>query len=293
MILVAGATGIVGGEICRRLVERGEQVRGLVRQTSEPARVQALRDTGVELVVGDLKDRASLDLACRGARTVVSTATITRNAQPDDSLERTEQQGGIALVDAARSAGVTQFVYISYTGGFTPQHALYRAKRGVEAHLKSSGMTYTILRPTAFMEIWLSPMFGFDPANASARVLGSGERPISWISLGDVAAFAVASIDNPAAANQTIELGGPDAMTWHDVIRTFEKATGRPFTVEHVPEEALQQQWDAAQEPMQKSFAGMMLALSQGDAIDMRGTLERFPIPLTSIRDFAARFGRA
>ena len=79
MILIAGATGFLGGEICRRLVGSGETVRGLVRATSDHAAVERLRGLGVETVVGDVRDRPSLDAACRGVRTVVSTVTTTRS----------------------------------------------------------------------------------------------------------------------------------------------------------------------------------------------------------------------
>src|SRR3954465_5098012 len=105
MILVAGATGFLGGEVCRRLVDSGESVRGLVRVTSDPAMVERLRAIGVETVIGDVRDRDSLDAACRGVRTVVSTVTTTRSRQPGDSIEATDEAGQLALVDAARDAG--------------------------------------------------------------------------------------------------------------------------------------------------------------------------------------------
>ena len=84
---------------------------------------------------------------------------------------------------------------------------LQDAKRAAENALKKSGMTYTILQPTFFTEIWLSPALGFDAANAAARVYGSGENKTSWISYKDVAKFAAAAVDNPAARNAVIELG--------------------------------------------------------------------------------------
>jgi uncharacterized protein YbjT (DUF2867 family) len=80
MILVAGATGLVGSEICQRLMRRGERVRALVRATSSKEKVEALRSSGVELFVGDLKDPQSIVAACRGVNAVVATAfsTLTR-----------------------------------------------------------------------------------------------------------------------------------------------------------------------------------------------------------------------
>lgn len=187
-----GATGILGGEICRRLRERGESVRALARKTSDDATVQRLRSLGVEVVQGDLKDRASLDAACRGTATVITTATTTLSAQPGDSIPGVDE----------------------------------------------SGLTYTILRPSFLMEVWLSPALGFDFAKGTARLFGSGQRPISWISLGDVAEFTVRCVGHPAARNAVIELGGPEAISPDAVVRTFEDVTGRHFATERVPEPA-------------------------------------------------------
>lgn len=287
MILVAGATGFLGGEICRRLTEQGRDVRGLVRPTSDPEALAQLRGRGVETVEGDVRDPASLERACRDASAVISTITVTRTRQEGDSIEVTDLQGQLDLVDAARSAGVERFVYISYSGRIGTDDPLTRAKRGVEEHLRSSGMGYTILRPSFFMEVWLSPALGFDHPNARATVYGSGERPISWISLSDVAAFAVESLENPAGRNAVIELGGPEALSPHQVVRIFEEVSGRKFQVEHVPEELLRAQGAAATDSLQRAFAALMLAYAAGDEIPMSGTLRRLPLRLHSVHEYA------
>src|SRR5881275_1505101 len=87
-----------------------------------------------------------------------------------------------------------------------------------------------------------APALGFDAPNAQARIYGSGTNPISWISLGDVAQFVVLALNHPAARNAILELGGPAAISPLEVVRAFEQTGGRPFTVEHVPEEALRAQ---------------------------------------------------
>ncbi|MFN2500010.1 MAG: NmrA family NAD(P)-binding protein, partial [Pyrinomonadaceae bacterium] len=154
-------------------------------------------------------------------------------------------------------------------------------------HLKDSGLVYTILQPTFFMEVWLSPALGFDPDNAQAQIYGSGEKRISWISFKDVAKFTVASLDSPEAHNAVIELGGPEALSPLEVVRIFEESKGRKFSVQHVSEEALIQQKEAATDPLQQTFAGLMLYYSRGNAIDMQDALRKFPLQLTSVRDFA------
>lgn len=148
-------------------------------------------------------------------------------------------------------------------------------------------MTYTILRPSSFMEVWLSPIVGFDAANATATVYGAGEKKISWISLHDVTRFAVASLTNPAARNAVLELGGPEALSPLEVIKIFESISGKTFTVQHVPAEALQAQLAAATDPIQQSFAALMLSVTQGDEIDMRETAQQFSLALLSVEAFA------
>ena len=82
MILVVGATGLVGSEICGQLAARGKQVRALVRATADPAKVDRLRALGAEITVGDLRDANSLQAACRGANAVITTTTGIFDATP-------------------------------------------------------------------------------------------------------------------------------------------------------------------------------------------------------------------
>jgi uncharacterized protein YbjT (DUF2867 family) len=287
-MLIVGATGMLGGEICRQLAANGRKpIRALVRPTADRERVKELRTLGVELVEGDLKDRASIDAACSGATAVITTATTTVSRQPGDTIQSVDQEGQLQLVDAARAAGVSRFVYVSYSRHLDVACPLTTAKRTVEQRLARSGMIYTVLRPSFFMEVWLSPALGFDAANARAQIFGGGRQKISFVSFKDVARFAVDCLNNPAAQNATIELGGPEPVSPLEVVRTFERSAGRRFTVQHVPEEALAAQLTGTRDAVQQSFAALMIGYARGDAIDMDETLSKFPERLTSIRDFA------
>src|SRR5688572_27876937 len=99
MHLIVGATGLLGGEICRLLAEQGRPVRALVRNTSDPEKAGRLKASGADVVRGDLKDRASLDAACRGARVVCSTASSTLSRQAGDSIDSVDRQGQLNLID--------------------------------------------------------------------------------------------------------------------------------------------------------------------------------------------------
>jgi len=286
MNLIVGATGLVGGEICRRLAADRKPVRALVRPAGDASRIDELRAAGAELAAGDLKDPASIQAACAGATAVLSTASSVLSRQPGDTIDGVDRIGQLQLIAAAASAGVKHFVYISFSP-MAEDFALQRAKREVEQALISSGMPYTILRPTFFMEVWLSPALGFDVAARRARIYGTGENPISWISFPNVAEFAVRSLDTPAARNATFTLGGPEAIAPLQVVRIFEELGGAPFTVEYVLESVLRAGKASARRALDEAFAALSLAYAHGDAIDMRATLEAMPVRLVGVREYA------
>jgi uncharacterized protein YbjT (DUF2867 family) len=291
MVLVVGATGMVGGEICRRLAAQGTPVRALVRTSSDPAKVEALKALGAEVVVGDLRDGSSLGAACAGMDAVITTAAaIPFTYVPGvNDIQIVDLDGTKRLIDAARAASVRHFTYTSFSGNLDLEFPLRNAKREVEQYLRESGLDYTILRPSCFMEVWLSPAVGFDPAAAKATIYGEGTAPISYIAIADLAEFAVRSLTAPAARNATLEMGGPVPVSQVDAVRIFERVGGRVFEVQHVPEEALLAQRAAATDPMALSFATLMRCVAGGDAIEMTSLLSDIPVPLTTVEDYAAR----
>jgi uncharacterized protein YbjT (DUF2867 family) len=294
MNLVVGASGLLGTEICRKLAQEGKQVRALIRISTDPAKQDRLRGFGASLAYGDLKDPGTLEAACRGISTVISTASSTFSRQPGDSIESVDSLGQLSVVGAAKAAGVHHFIFISFPPA-PEDFALQRAKRAVERALVESGVAYTVLQPTFFTEVWLSPAVGFDAPNASARIYGSGQNQISWISYLDVARFAVAAVDNPAASNRVIKLGGPEALSPLQVVRLFEEVGGRKFTITHVPEETLRAERVAAADSLQEAFASLMLYYAHGGVVDIEPALTSFHISaseLVSVRDYATRLVR-
>lgn len=285
MNVVVGATGLVGGEICRLLAESGEPVRALVRPTSGVTGTTRLRDLGVEIVPGDLKDRGTIDALCRDAASIISTASSTLRRQEGDSIESVDRQGQLGLVEAAERAGVARFVLVSMPP-MDLEFPLQSAKREVERRLAESQMVFTVLQPTCFMEIWLSPALGFDPVRGKAMVCGTGRNRISWISYRDVARFAVAALRMPAAMNATFRLGGPDAVSPIEVVRMAEQLANRPIDVQYVPDDALHSQFDAATDPLQRSMAALMIYSARGDVVEMTQTLPAFQMAgLRTVRD--------
>lgn len=286
MILVAGATGVLGSEIVRNLLARGEKVRAMTRTTSKPETVDRLRKAGAEIVVADLKEPASLTGACKGVDGVISTVTSVTTAQPGDSFEATDGKGTKSLVDAARKGGAKKFVFVSFDANFAPEAPLPRAKRSAEEHLKKSGLDYTILHPSLFFESWLGPMLFADPAAGTARVYGAGTHKIRYIAVADVAELAVQSLSRPFASNATIPFGGPDEISQRDAVKLFENTFGKKFAVTEVPEAALEAQWKAAQDQLEKSFAALMLGVARGFDSGIEPPFEEFPMRMTPPREY-------
>lgn len=233
MILVVGATGNLGGSIARALLTEGKRVRILVRPASSYA---DLVGDGAEPVTGDLKEPASLRTACAGVEAVVTTANaIGRGGE--DTVESVDLHGNQRLIEAAEAEGVRRFVLTSVLGASTESPVpLIRAKGQAEQRLTKSAMTWTILQPNLFMDTWL-PMAVGGPALAGQPVtlVGEGRRRHSMVAMRDVVSYAAAAFERDEAHNQRIVIGGPDAISWRDVVAAFEHELGREIPVRTVP----------------------------------------------------------
>jgi uncharacterized protein YbjT (DUF2867 family) len=217
---------------------------------------------------------------------VVTTASAFPGDPRPDGIERLERVGSINLVDAAATAGVRRFVFTSVPP-VVPDYEFQQAKRAVESRLAASGMEYTILRPDSFMEVWLSPMLGFDIPNGKVVVYGGGSEAASWISSADVAAFAVWALDADAARNATLDLGGPEALSYDDIVAVYEELTGKPLVRTFVSVAELERQYAAAGAPVERSFAAVLLSAARGGVTDMKELVAVSGIRLTRLREFA------
>jgi NADH dehydrogenase len=292
MDLIVGATGFVGGLAAKKLRERGRAVRALVRGGAANPKAGPLASAGTVIVDGDLTDAASLARACEGVECVLCTVTAMPNA-PGDALQRIDHDGVLGLIRAAERAGARRFVYLSYSANIQVDSPLQRAKRDCEAELASSRMEYVVLRPTNFMEVWLGPHLGFDAAAARARIYGDGQSPVSYVSGADVAGFAATAMAMPGAPRESVQVGGPEAISQLGAVAIFERALGRRFAVEHVPLAALEAQHRAATDPLQKTFAALSIAYARGDAIpEARENAARFGVDLTTLESYAGRMKR-
>ena len=278
---------MLGSEICRQLTTQQKPLKALVRKTSSPEKVNALKQMGCGLTEGDFKDKPSLLKACKGCDVVISTVSSTLSRQEGDNIQSVDHDGNLNLIAAAKETGVKHFIFISFRHQYAPESPLTEAKRSAEHEIISSGMKYTILQASIFMEVWLSQALGFNYAEHTAQIPGDGNHPISFVSYKDVASFAALSVYNPVVENKILEIGGPTALTPAQAIKEFEKISNHPFTVNYIPVAALEQQLKEAADPLQKVFAGLMIFYANGDAMDMKPVLERIPLKLYSVKEYA------
>lgn len=312
-VLVVGATGQLGCRVVHRLAEAGRPVRAFVRPGGHHALV---RRKGVDLVVGDLGDPASVAAACAGARAIVATANglvPERGA----SFASVEERGYGVLLEAAKQAGVGRFVFCSVP--VTPHDArvpLFRAKRSVEARLTDSGLEHCIVRPGPFMDDWFAligsrlPLRG-DPASVLRRpwgflqtfqravgdlierrglavVPGDENTAHAFIAVEDVAAFLIATIDHPEARNRALDLAGPQRLSWGDVASLYGEVLGRPVRVQGTPPWVFRLQLALMRpfSPSAASVMGLNWLAAVGMPLNDPGHLEAFRVRRTLARDF-------
>ncbi len=240
-LLICGATGHLGGRIAARLAALGVPFRALVRPAGD---VTDLARLGAQFVTGDLADPSSLPRAVSGVRTVVTTANAVGRWRPgakDISISRVDRNGNASLIRAAEVAGVERFVFVSVLAGEEATAALvplFTAKRATEELLQRSPLRPVIVRPAAFQEVWLGPATGIRPDQRRAVILGRGRNPVPYVAQDDVAeaCVRVATMADPPEA---IDFGGPESLTRHEVVDTFEQATGARFRRLVVPRAVL------------------------------------------------------
>jgi uncharacterized protein YbjT (DUF2867 family) len=283
MILVVGATGVLGSQIVRTLLSKGEKVRALVRSSTSKA--TALQEAGAQLIQGDLLDRSSIEKACHGVNAVVTTASAMASQNPQDSFEAIDRDGQIGLVDSAEVAGVNRFVYISSPES-PDTSPLQAAKLAVEQRLRSGSMPFVVLRPSFLMEVWLSPALGFDYVEGRVRIYGDGRNPIGWISVADVAEVVGWALTAPEALGKIIDFGG-EPLAPNDVLTTFERISGRRFGSESLPEPVLREQYNAALDPRQRTFFAVALQYARGYATDPSSLPATAPEPEIDVGAYA------
>jgi nucleoside-diphosphate-sugar epimerase len=240
MILVAGGTGFLGRAIVAALRREGHQVRVLSRGTRGNPWVH---DRGVTLVEGDVREAATLDAAVTGCDTVVVAVQFPGHpvevAKKGLTYDEFDRKGTENLVAAAKKAGVARLVYLSGAGaGQGRTEEWFVAKDRAEAAVTGSGIAYTIFRPS-----WV-----YGPRDRSlnrlaffARVLpfvplpGPGTAKVQPVHVDDLGTAVTLALKLPAAENQVVEIGGPQLLSFRQIVRTMLQVMGKRRLVVPTP----------------------------------------------------------
>lgn len=238
MMLVCGATGLLGGRVAEAFARQRIVCRVLLRPSADAQRLMQL---GHQVVRGDLGDRESLAEALSGMRTVITTVNALGRRMAGDratTIKAVDLHGNANLIAAAEEAGVQRFLFVSGAGvceEMARRSPFASAKLHTEQRLAASSMHSIVLRPDKIQEHWLSPTTGFDYSNRSIKVLGSGNTSDAYVALDDVAAACVALALDGNPPEGVIEFGGPERLTVREVVEAFEVRLGTSFRVLHIP----------------------------------------------------------
>ena len=232
MILIVGASGRLGSVVVQHLLTQGKSIRAMTRN---PASLARYKQQGAEIVSGDLRDPTSLASACRGVEQVLAAAHAL-DGKGDNNPHTVDDLGNRHLIDAALAAGVKHFIFVSVHGA-SPNSPLefFRIKYRTEEYLRASGLDFTILRPGAYMELWAQLIGQPIREQGKTTIFGSGNNPINFVSVEDVACLVSIALDDARARNTVIEVGGPENLTMNQVAETFERTSGRQAKKRHIP----------------------------------------------------------
>ncbi len=236
-VLVAGASGQLGRVIVQKLLATGVAVRALARN---PAKLAPLGQAGAEVAAVDMLDLQKLTDACRGAGDIIATANnnMGKGATSPMRVDLTAYQN---LCAAARNAGIRRIIFISFRGATSDEFVdIFRLKWLIEDAIKRSQMPYVILRPSAFTDIWVDELLA--PGirkNGVATIFGDGSHAANYISVNDVAEFAVRVVQRPEVVNEVIDIGGPSDKSLNDLASLLEKRFQSSGKRKHVPVAAM------------------------------------------------------
>ena len=287
-VLVAGATGQLGGVITRQLLAKGVAVRAMARNRQ---RLEPLAQQGAEIAAVDLLDLAKVTEACRGVSHVIATANNNMGKGPTSpgKVDLTAYQN---LCAAARNTSVRRVIYVSYRGA-TPDVRvdIFRVKWYIEDAIKRSQVPYVILRPTAFMETWIDEILVDSIRKGGARIFGDGTAVNNYIAVDDVAAFAVKVLEHEEIIKESIDIGGPSNLSLNDLATVVEKRLGVQSKRRHVPVIAMKLH------PVVKPFnevAARLMAIGLYAATEVtpfpgwQKAAERFGVSPRSVEEYVA-----
>lgn len=229
-LLIVGGTGTLGRQVVRHAIDEGCQVSCLVRN---PRKASFLKEWGANLIQGDLSNPESLKPALQGVDAVIDTAT-TRPTDPG-SPRVVDWDGKVALIQAAESAAIKRYVFISIMDADKYPHVpLMDMKACTESFLAETKLEYTILRPCGFFQ-GLIGQYAIPILDKQAVWLMGEGSSIAFMDTQDIAKFAVKALKQPEASRKTFDLAGPKAWTPRSIIQLCENLSGEEAKILSLP----------------------------------------------------------
>ncbi len=239
MLFLTGGTGFIGRQLLARLTSESAprvRVRCLIRRSTLPAKVPG----GVEVAFGDLREPATYVEALSGTDVVVHLAGATGKARPAEYFA-VNSGGTRALLDACGRAAVRRVIFVSSIAATYPDKTAYyyaQSKQQAEQAVRDSGLNYLIVRPTLVLGTG-SPIWERLVALACLPimpVLGDGPVRVQPIHVDDVVTFLASMIGARTLPDGAVDLGGPEALTFEDLLRKIRRAVrGRESPIVHLP----------------------------------------------------------
>ncbi|HEY6419363.1 MAG TPA: NAD(P)H-binding protein [Candidatus Binataceae bacterium] len=290
-VVLAGGSGFIGRAIARRLAAMpGFRVRVMSRN---PDATRARLDLkSVDFVRGEVTEPATLTGALAGANAIVDSLQFqgypVENPRRGLTFERVDYGGAVALLAAAKEAGVTQFIYVSGTAADeTSSHPGFRAKGRAERIIRESGIAYTIFRPSLIygpedkVVNNFAKLMRFAPVFA---VPGTGRQKVQPVLVDDLAACVALALAG-RGRNGTFDVGGPDLMTFDELMRLVMDVTGHHRPLIHIPEGAMRAV-GAALEMLPRPLLSRdaVTFVTADNACDVKPLIDEFGIQLTPAR---------
>lgn len=292
-VLVAGGTGHLGSRLVPLLIRRQAEVRILGRRPDAARHGVA---PAAEYVAGDVREMPSLSAALGAVEVVISAITGFGPGGPGPKA--VDFQGNVNLIRASEQAGVRRYVFVSMQGAAADAPMeLLRMKHRVELALRASRLEWVIIRPTVFMELWAGIVGDPIVRRGKTTVFGHGNNPVNFNSETDVARFVELATFDDAMCRTSLDIGGPDNITFNELVRQIECVAGSKAVVRHVPV-PLMKISRLLMRAIRPDVAGMVEAGIALDTADMRfdpsELRRRFPqIELTPMASVIGdRFGQ-
>lgn len=227
MILVTGGTGYVGSRLVQKLVEQGRDVRLLVRDV---AAARKRFPTGVVFTQGDVTEPETLAAALAGVDAVIHLVAIIRE-RGDSTFEKINYRGTVNIVDAERAASVRRHLQMSALGALRdPAFPYHDTKYRAEQYVKGSGLDWTIFRPSIIFgpgDQFFSTLAGLAKLPAPFVLPDGGTAQFQPVWRDDVVDAFIHALDDPATIGKTYELGGPEIMSYKEMVGILMDVTGK------------------------------------------------------------------